>query len=243
MSSVFSHFLENDLKVEKILGLTFFKVKKDLEGFRTAFLHLFKLSLVLDGLITTPVYSRRRGLFLNSAFPNKKNLAQKSKFIYLWQANLKANVCKISTFQVNRKNNATKRWRLTSSNRPSIMWARHAKNDKTNPSDYKLGESTVKNKALLFFLGNETFKLLTVLFKPLRYCLRSDKLVNYHVWNFCEDLFAKFRVFLSVNQIAPFNDFLSDFVEITSCVCTKTIIIGFRNVYLNSATIHFDFKE
>ena len=83
MSSVFSHFLENDLKVEKILGLTFFKVKKDLEGFKTAFLHLFKLSLVLDGLIATPVYSRRRGLFLNSAFPNKKNLAQKSKFIYL----------------------------------------------------------------------------------------------------------------------------------------------------------------
>ena len=37
---------------------------------------------MLNGLFTTPVYSRRRGRFVNSAFPNKKNLAKKSKFIY-----------------------------------------------------------------------------------------------------------------------------------------------------------------
>ena len=39
MSSVFfSFFLENDLlKVDKILELTFFKARKDLEGFNTAF--------------------------------------------------------------------------------------------------------------------------------------------------------------------------------------------------------------
>ena len=38
----FSHiFLENDLlKVDKILGLNFFKARKDLEGFKTAFFHL-----------------------------------------------------------------------------------------------------------------------------------------------------------------------------------------------------------
>ena len=41
-------FLEKDLlKVDKILGLTFFQARKDFEG------------------------------FVNSAFPNKKNLAQK----------------------------------------------------------------------------------------------------------------------------------------------------------------------
>ena len=75
---VFPIFLENDLlKVDKILGLTFFKARKDLEGFKTAFFHLLQLSFVLDGLFTTPVYSRRRGRFVNSAFPNKKNLAQK----------------------------------------------------------------------------------------------------------------------------------------------------------------------
>ena len=32
--------------------------------------------------LQTPVYSRRRVRFVNSAFPNKKILAKKSKFIY-----------------------------------------------------------------------------------------------------------------------------------------------------------------
>ena len=60
---VFAIFLENDLlKVDKILGLTFFKVRKDLEGFNTAY-GIFQFtvaSFVLDGLFTTHVYSRRR---------------------------------------------------------------------------------------------------------------------------------------------------------------------------------------
>ena len=56
MSSVFSLFLENDLLiVDKILGMTFFKARKDFEGFETAFFHLLLLSFVLDGLSTTPV--------------------------------------------------------------------------------------------------------------------------------------------------------------------------------------------
>ena len=38
---VFPIFLENDLlKVDKILGLTFFKARKDLERFNTAFFNL-----------------------------------------------------------------------------------------------------------------------------------------------------------------------------------------------------------
>ena len=40
-------------------------------------------------------------------------------------------------------------------------------------------------------------KLLTVSFKPLRCCLRSDKLVNCQVWKFCKDLFLNFRVIWS----------------------------------------------
>ena len=39
------------------------------------------------------------------------------------------------------------------------------------------------------------------------------------------DLFIKLRVISSFNQIVLFNGFLSDFVEITSCVYTKTIIL------------------
>ena len=64
---VFPIFLENDLlKVDKILGLTFFKARKDFEGFKTAFFHLLWPSFVLDE--STPVSSRRRGIFLNLAF-------------------------------------------------------------------------------------------------------------------------------------------------------------------------------
>ena len=38
---VFPIFFENDLlKVDKILGLTFLKARKDFEGFKTAFFHL-----------------------------------------------------------------------------------------------------------------------------------------------------------------------------------------------------------
>ena len=38
---VFPMFLERDLlKVDKILSLTFFKARKDWEGFKTAFFHL-----------------------------------------------------------------------------------------------------------------------------------------------------------------------------------------------------------
>ena len=64
---------------------------------------------------------------------------------------------------------------------PPFLSALHAKNDTTNPTGYKLGESTENNKALLFFEVRKQFKLLTVQFKPLRSCLRSDKLLNCHV--------------------------------------------------------------
>ena len=75
MSSVFfPFFLENDLlKVDKILGLTFFKAEKTWKDSIRRFSIYCSRSFVLDGLFTTPV---------NSAFSKKKILAQKSKFIY-----------------------------------------------------------------------------------------------------------------------------------------------------------------
>ena len=79
MSSVFSHFLrEKSFKSRQNPGVDFFfQVRKDFEEFKTAFFHLLLLSFVVDGLFTTPVCSPRRGRFVNSAFPNKKNLAQR----------------------------------------------------------------------------------------------------------------------------------------------------------------------
>ena len=73
--------IEKDLlKGDKILGFTFFQASKDFEGFKTSFFYSLLLSFVVDGLYTTPVYSPRRDRFVNSAFPKKKNLAQKRNF-------------------------------------------------------------------------------------------------------------------------------------------------------------------
>ena len=41
-----------------------------------------------------------------------------------------------------------------------FLSALHAKNNTTNLFGYKLGESTVNNKALLFFSGKETIQTL-----------------------------------------------------------------------------------
>ena len=63
--------------------------------------------------------------------------------------------------------------------------------------------------------------------------------LHWSVWKFYKDLFLNFRVIWSVNQIVLFNGFLSDFVEITSCVYTKTIIlsISVRNIYLAASRL------
>ena len=85
------------------------------------------------------------------------------------------------------------------------------------------------------------FKLLAFPFKSLRCCLRSDKLVNCHVWKFCKDLFLNFRVSiadLSVYQIVLFNGFLSDLLRSLRVYTLKQLFFsislnrGFRNIYL-----------
>ena len=144
---VFPIFLGNDLlKVDKILGLTFFKARKDLEGFNTAFFNLRYSSWVLCSMdcLQLPCIRVEEGSKIE---------------VYLWQTNLKGNFCRNSTFQVNRKKNDTGRRRLTSSNRSAIFVSTSCKlNDTTNPFGYKLGESTENTKALLFFSGEETVR-------------------------------------------------------------------------------------
>ena len=67
----FSHFLrERSFKSRQNPRVDFFFRQE-----KTAFFHLLLLNFVVDGLFTTPVYSPRRGRFVNSALPNKKNLA------------------------------------------------------------------------------------------------------------------------------------------------------------------------
>ena len=204
---------------------------------------------MVDGLFTTPVYPRRRGRFANSAFPNKKNLVQKSKFIYdkqIW----KRMFAEILSFKEIGQRMLHEDDVLPRGTEPSFLSALHSKNDTTNLFGYKLGESTENNKAVLFFSGKETIQTFNGSIKPIT--------LLFSKWYACElrsncDLFLNFRVIWSVNQIVLSNSFLSDFVEITSCVYTKTIIrsnyriqghilrslflsisvnSGFRNIYL-----------
>ena len=149
--------------------------------------------------------------------------------VYLWQTNLKANVCRNSTFQVNRKKNATGRRRLTWSNLAAIFVSTSCKNDTTNAEKTFLAINLASQQKTtkLYFSSQvkKQFKLLTVPFEPLRCCLRSDTLVNCHVWKFCKDLFLNFCVIWSVDQIVLFTGFVFDFVMIASCAYTKTIIL------------------
>ena len=115
--SIFAIFLENVLsKFHKILGLIFFKTREDFEGFKRRFsIYVSSFFCLMECLQILSVYSRRRGSFVNTAFPNLKMFAQKSKF-FLCPSKLKANVCGNSTFQVNRTKNTTQKRRLTSNN-------------------------------------------------------------------------------------------------------------------------------
>ena len=95
---------------------------------------------------------------------------------------------------------------------------------------YKLGELTENNKALLFLSGKDTIqsfngsiKAVTLLFaKRLTSELPYLQILQR----------SNFRLIWFVNQIVLFNGFLSDFVEISSCVYTKTIILYNLGEYL-----------
>ena len=124
----------------------------------------------------------------------------------------------------------TRKWyRKTTSylEQPSRHFCQHLMRRTTQQTLLAINLASQQKTTKLYFSSRvrKQFKLLAVPFKPLRCCLRNDKLVNCHVWKFCKDLFLNLRVIWSVNQIVLFNGFLSDFVEITSCVYTKTIIL------------------
>ena len=157
------NFLENNLlKVDKILGLTFYRTRKDFKGFKNDVCPFTVAELFARCI----VYNSR--LFAYKRPFRELRVSYKEKFgpiikVNFWQTNLRANVCRYSTLQVNRKTNATGRRRLTSSNRAAIFVStsreeRHNKRWK-NLFGYELGESTENNKGLLFSEVRKQFKL------------------------------------------------------------------------------------
>ena len=134
---------------------------------------------MLNGLFTTPVYSRR-SRFVNSAFSNKKILAQKSNFIYDKQIKRKC----WQKFYVSSKQE--KEWyRKTTSylEQRSRHFCQHFMRRTTQQTLLAINLASQQKTTKFYFSSQvrKQFKLLAVPFKPLRCCLRNDEFVNYHV--------------------------------------------------------------
>ena len=119
---------------------------------------------------------------------------------------------------------------------PNRHFCQHFMRRTTQQTFSAINLASQQKTTKLFFSSQvrKQFKLLAVPFKSLRCCLRSDKLVNCHVWKFCKDLFLNFRVIWSVNQIVLFNVFLSDFVRDHFVWYIKTIILFIHSYYANA---------
>ena len=156
--------------------------------------------------VTTKFWLKNRNLFMINKF--KRKCLQK--------------------FYVSSKQKK-ERYRKTTSylEQPSHRFCQHFIRRTTQQTLLAINLASQQKTTKLYFSPQlrKQFKLLAVPFKPLRCCLRNDKLVNCYVWKFCKDLFLNLRVIWSANQIVLFNGFLSHFVEITLCVYTTTIIL------------------
>ena len=117
--SVFPIFLESDLlEVDKILELTFLRQEKTWKDSKRHFSINCSWVLCSMDCLQLPFIRVEEAVSWTQRFLTRKIWPKNE--VYLWQTNLKANVCRNSTFQVNRKKNATGR-RLTSSNRAAIF--------------------------------------------------------------------------------------------------------------------------
>ena len=155
---VFPIFLENGLlKVDKSLGLTFLRQEKTWKDSIWHFSFTVAVFCARLDCLQLPFIRVEKAVSWTQRFLTRKFGPKIYLFIkvYLWQTNLKANVCKNSLFQVNRKKNGTGRrltWVLPQATEPPFLSALYAKNDTTNLFGYKLGKSTENNKAWSSFL-------------------------------------------------------------------------------------------
>ena len=146
----FSHFLRGrSFKSRQNPRVDFFQARKDF--------HLLLFSFVVDGLFTTPVYSPRRGRFMNSAFPNKKNWAQKRS---LFMTNKFESKC-LQKFYVSSKHEKECYMKTTSYlEEPNRHFCQHfmRKTTQQTVSAINLASQQENNKAFLFFSGKETIQ-------------------------------------------------------------------------------------
>ena len=115
---------------------------------------------------------------------------------------------------------------------PSRHFCQHFMRRTTQQTFSAINLTSQQKTTKLFFSSQvrRQFKLLTVPLKPLRCCLRSDKLMNCHGWKFCKDLFLNFREIWYVNQI--------ELLMVFSLILLRSLRLyiisvnsGFRNSY------------
>ena len=113
----FPIFLEKEpLNVNKILKLLFFRQEKTSKDSNRRFSIWVLWSM---HCLQLPFIHLEEAVLWTKHFLTRK-IWPKNK-VYFWQTNLKANVCKNSTFQVNTRKNATWRRCLTLSNQITIF--------------------------------------------------------------------------------------------------------------------------
>ena len=111
----FSHFFRErffESRQNSRVDLFKAKKKKNLEGFKQPFFIYCSWVLCSMDCLQLPFIRVKEAVSWTQNFLTRK-FGPKIE-VYLWQTNLKAIVCKNSTFQVNRKKNGTGRRRLTS---------------------------------------------------------------------------------------------------------------------------------
>ena len=210
---VFPIFLENDLlKVDKILGLIFFKARKDLKDSKQRFSIycswvLFSIDCLQLPFIRVEVSWTRRFL-TRKIGPRKLYVSSKQE----------------------------KEWyrkRMSYLEQTNHHFCQHFMRRKTQQTLLAINLASQQKTTKLYFSSQvrKQFNLLTVPFKPLHSC--------YEVLNLWITIF---RVIWSVNQIVLSNGFLSDFVEITSCVLKQlffsiSVNSAFRNSYLDASRL------
>ena len=211
---------------------------------KTAFFHLLLLSFVVDELLTTPVYSPKIGRFVNSAFPDEKNLAQKRSLFMTNKFESKS----LQKFYVSSKQEKECYMKTTSYlEEPNRHFCQHFMWRTTQQTFSAINLASQQKTTKLFFSSQvrKQFKLLAVPFKSLRCCLRSDKLLNCHVWKFYKDLFLNFCA-------SSWSDLSikSCFLMVSSLILLRSLRVYilkqlFFSISVNSGftNIYLDFKE
>ena len=177
----FPFFLEKDLwKVDKILGLTFLRQEKTSMDSKRRFSIYCCWVLWSMNCLQFPFVRLEEAVSWTQRFLTRKNLAQKRS---LFMANKFESKC-LQKFYVSSKQEKECYMKTTFYlEEPNRHFCQHFMR-RTTQTFSAINLASQQKTTKLFFSSQvrKQFKLLAVPFKSLRCCLRSDKLVNSHVW-------------------------------------------------------------